>query len=145
NTTTTLLYVIRVRTEVDSAIPDAKILVRRYISGTGYYENVSSIYTDGNGEADVWLIPNNPYKFDISATDNYVPAIGEDWTPTTLIVFKTFQLKYLDDEPQEPYLPQDYITFTATRSNTSMTIVYDDELLETINTTIYIYEINITT
>jgi len=140
----TLLYVITVETELDAPIPDAKLIIRKYISGTGYYENVSSVFTDGNGEVNVWLIPNNPYKFDISAT-NFITATGQDWTPNTLIFTKTFKLKFTEDDIYPPLIPQDYITFTANRTNTSLTIIYDDALLETINTVIYIYEIDLLT
>jgi len=144
NFTQSQLYLITLLNEVSQPIQDGTITFSLYVNATDSYEQVGSFITDGAGQGTIWLVPNKLYKVVASATDGYITNTSY-WTPSNLLLTKTFQLKYTEDEIQPAKIPQDYITFTTSRTNTTLTIIYDDSLLETINTTIYVYEINITT
>jgi len=141
-------YVITIENVVGNPIPDAKIIVRRYINESVGYENVTIDYADGYGQISITLVIDALYKFDISA-DGYENLTGQNWQPVAIVFvddrYKTFQLLFEETPVHPPYIPQDYITFTANRTNTSTIILYDDSLLETIDTTIYIYEIDLLT
>jgi len=53
-------------------------------------------------------------------------------------------LEYVDTLPDTGIIEPTAITFTATMNNATqqLTITYDDEMLQTINTQVYIYELN---
>ena len=146
NETESQLYLITLLNEVDQSIIDGHISFSLYVNETDTYEEVGSIITDGAGQGTIWLVPNKLYKVVASVPDSSDYETNTSyWTPSSLVLIKTFKLKYADDEPQEPYIPQDYIIFTAERTGTQIDITYLDALSQTINTTIYVYEINTTT
>jgi len=146
NETESQLYLITLLNEVDQSIIDGHISFSLYVNETDTYEEVGSIITDGAGQGTIWLVPNKLYKVvaSVPGSTDYETNTSY-WTPSSLVLTKTFKLKYADDEPQEPYIPQDYIIFTAERTGTQIDITYLDALSQTINTTIYVYEINTTT
>lgn len=50
----------------DPPISDVLVGIKTYIERTGEWENVSRLYTDANGQVDVYLIPGSLYKATIS-------------------------------------------------------------------------------
>jgi len=146
NHTDSLLYLITLLNEVDQSLMDGLIVFSLYVNQTDTYEQVGSFITDGAGQGTIWLVPNKLYKVVCSVpnSDSYQTNTSY-WTPSSQLLTKTFKLKYAEDDIRPPKIPQDYITFTTSRTNTSLTVIYDDALLETIDTVIYIYEINLST
>jgi len=146
NETDSQLYLITLLNEVDQAIVDGLCEFKLYDNFTDTYQQVGSFLTDGAGQGTIWLVPNKLYQVVCSVPGSNDYQVNTSyWTPSNILFTKTFKLKYAEEDIQEPYLPHEYITFTATRTNTSMTITYNDALTCTINTTIYVYEINKTT
>jgi len=143
NTTETIMCVIRVIDEVEQRIPAAEITVKRYIDTTDSYETMFVDITDGDGEITQWLVPNVQYLFQIEKT-NYTQVGSGFWTPTRLVYTKTFVLEYTEYIPQPPSNPHEYVFIcgNSSRTNTTLYINFTDTLEETINSTIYIYEIN---
>lgn len=62
------LYLFQVNDEVNQPIKDALITIRRYMSTTDQYENVSITLTDGAGQSDIYLVPNVLYHVQINKT-----------------------------------------------------------------------------
>jgi len=146
NHTDSQLYLITLLNEVDQSLMDGLIVFSLYVNETDTYEQVGSFITDGAGQGTIWLVPKKLYKVvcSVPGSDDYQTNTSY-WTPSSLLLTKTFKLKYAEDEIQPAKIPQEYITFTTSRTNTTLTIVYDDALLETIDTAIFIYEIDLAT
>jgi len=140
-----ILCVVSVIDTGGNPVADALITVRHYINTTGIFENVSSLMTDGYGQAQVYLHPDDLYKF-IIEKEHYDRLIG-DWTPTTIIYTHTFQLTYETPEIQPTQYPDEYVFFKSlsNRSNSTLYLHYQDTLNETIDAQIYVYEINTST
>jgi len=132
------LYVISVVDEVNNPIRDAYVVIMRELNGS--YANVSNFYTNGYGQGSVYLIPDEPYKFVINLT-GYETEYS-DWTPSTSDTGHVFQLEYLEVEVQEP---DDMPTFNGTRTNTTLTLTFDNRAGTITNMQFYVYEINIST
>lgn len=64
---------------ISPPINSAKVTLKTYINCTDSFETISTIYTDGNGECSVYLVPGRLYKIFINKsgyyneTDDYVP------------------------------------------------------------------------
>ena len=141
NTTTTILCLISVLDELSQPVPNATVDVKRYINTTDSYEDIAIRITDGNGQFTEWLIPNILYRFEITKSE-YVQTGSKFWTPTSSEYAKTFMLEFEEDEylPGESELEE--IIFNGYISGNILYINYSDNMNETINTQIYIYETN---
>jgi hypothetical protein len=80
NTTETQLYYIVVINEYDQPVKDVRVSIKRYISATDTYLNVSTLFTDGNGVVSLYLIPNEHYKLFLTKTgyDNEISEFFPD-------------------------------------------------------------------
>ena len=141
--TETQLYLITLYNELDQTIPSGKIVFSMYVNETDTYEETGSFTTDGAGQGTIWLVPKKLYQ--ITCTANSYKDNISYWVPSNLIFTKSFKLEFLDDEIQPAMLPYEYVFFNGTRTNTTLTLFYRDTLNQTINTTLYVYEINRTT
>lgn len=83
--------------EFDRPIKDAWINIFRYINATGQYERMSTLLTDTNGYANLYLVPSVLYLFNISST-GFITMIT-DWNPP----------------PAGPYTPPDLKIFRIKR------------------------------
>jgi len=92
------LYLLEVVDQYDLALEDAYIQVKNKVNNT--YVVVSSLYTDANGQADLYLIENDNYIFVISK-DGYVTE-NASWTPGDLIFTHTFKLRLVSDVDMPP-------------------------------------------
>jgi hypothetical protein len=140
------LYLLSVVDEIDNPISDAKMHIKQYISESVGYEDVSILLTDANGQVDVYLIPgswNSLYKIIINKT-GYETEYA-DYIPSDEIFTHTFRMDFDDDEPTEPYVEGEEITFNGYTSGTTLYVNYTDALDETLNSSIYIYEVNYST
>ena len=146
NQTASQLYLITLLNEVDQPIMDGLIEFSLYNNATDTYDMVGSFLTDGAGQGTIWLVPNKLYMVTCSVpgSDRYQSNVSY-WTPSNLVLTKTFKLRYAEEEIQPPQLPQEYVMFNGTRTNTTLTLYYNDLLMMTLNTTVYVYEINVTT
>jgi len=137
------LYLLTVNDPIGNPVPDAKIKISKYINETVGYEDVSIEYTDGNGQITVYLVPEMFYKFNLSKNgfENQVA----NWVPSSLLFTHTFVMQYTDAEPISPHNPLEDIDFTFELSGTTLYVNYSDAILETINSQVYIYEINTST
>ena len=109
------LYLFQVNDEVGSPIKDAKITIRRYMSTTNKYENVSIVLTDGSGQTDVYLVPNVLYSIKIEKTG--YSTENSDFTPDPdyfgYYYPKTFVLNIEDGDITPPYAEPEDIEFEA--------------------------------
>ena len=136
-------YIIQVEDEVANRIEDVKIQIKRYINTTGVYDTVYILYTDANGEASVWLIPGVIYKVTLSK-NGYTTISGDDYEPPIINyvedAIKLYRM-YHEIDDDDFLIFDDYITFNATINDTgTIKVCYDDQLLGTIDTDIYVYE-----
>jgi hypothetical protein len=136
----TKLYLLSVVNQNSLPIRDAFVTVKRYMNTTDIYETILSGYTDGNGQIDCYLIPLVPYKVFITK-EGYIDEIV-DYIPSLEIFTHTFMLECEGWEPMPSYPSTHYVHFTGVRRDTRLYVNYTDDLSETINTTIYIYEID---
>jgi len=136
----------------DPPIEDAKVTIKKYINDTVEYENVSVLYTDANGRADVYLVPDTIYFAEITKS-------GYD---TELVTFQPREIVFADDlvftfrliPTGANILPGydhfwDDITFTGSMElNTgvnwtgNITISYSDSNLSTTNTQLKLMEMD---
>jgi hypothetical protein len=134
-------------TQVDQAVENAFMIVKRYINTSGIFVIISSIYTDANGYINIYLVPNAHYKVFISKTgyDNttgdYIPAPPNEWGQT---IEKWFRIVKTTTTPEYniTYGFWDLITFNATMySNNSIKVIFIDHNLNTTNAQFYTYEL----
>lgn len=134
------LYRLTVVDEVENTIEDVKLEVKRYINTTEVFENVSVGYTDGNGNFDVYLIAGELYKVRLSKTNYVTKTVG--YIPSDLIFTRTFKLYFEETETQPPAVETNEITFNGYISGSTLYVNYTDNLNQTVNTTIKVYEYN---
>jgi len=121
-------------------VDNANIIIKRYITSTDAYQIVTSLYTDANGQVNVYLIPDVLYKIIISK-EGYRTEIV-DFIPTSEIYTKTFRILPETEEPTEYVQFWNVITFNATMlSNNTIRIVYVDSNQSTIDVDLYTYEL----
>ena len=137
----TELYLFSVIDELDNPVEDAKMEIKQYINDTVGYKDVSILYTDANGNVNVYLIPgsyNSLYKIIISKT-GYDTEIS-DFVPSDSIFTHTFKLTFEDTEEPVTYVFWNVITFTGTAyNNGSIRVTYSDSSGLTTNTQFYMY------
>lgn len=136
------LYVLEVVDTVGTKLENAFISIKRNIGGN--YVNISTLYTGSNGQADVYLIPEETYIVNITLS-GYTQTGNKFWIPNDLVYLKTFVLSYGSEPVQPDNYIWEYVTFTGTRNDKNLTLSYSDTLYGTTNLQLYIDEINITT
>lgn len=138
-------YIINIEDQTQNRLKDVKVTIERYINTTDQFETIYILYTDGNGEIGVNLIPNVVYQVTLEKV-GYITEY-EDWIPPEIVysndVYKTFVMIIESFTPGEPEIPFEEITFTAIRSGTIVYLNYSDVSLNTSDTSVYLYEINI--
>jgi hypothetical protein len=139
---TSYLYQLYVIDEKTSRVSDALIIVKRVIGGA--FTPISSGFTDGNGQFNVYLIPGNSYLFIINKT-GYINETST-LTVSSVIFDITFKL-YTETVPPLIYDYAEEIHFNGyvTRSTHILHVNYTDDMTETVNAQIYVYEFNSTT
>jgi len=136
---TSNLYVLRVIDEYNDQIDDVKVTVKRSIDGI--FENVSIIYTDGYGEAQVFLEAGEWYKFSFNKT-GYADK-DEDFIPD-----ETYYGMYYPKYFKLPFstgtiVTYDVFSITVTGTmltNNSLYVTYVDSNSSTVNWHILVYE-----
>jgi len=136
----TEVYLLAVIDTIGARLPKAKIIILRYMDTTGQYEEMSSMLTDGNGEATVYLIPDIHYKVNVSK-DGYITEIS-DYIPTLAVRTKTFRLS-LEEVDTNRTNWMHYIDMTAAMSELGvMSISYTDSLSNTTSVNVTVYQWN---
>jgi len=147
NVSTTRLYFIQIVNELNQPIADTEIQIRKYINATSQYKNLTILNTDGYGYASAWLIPNSVLRLFVFA-DGYEDAISEWITDPVyygLSYPKIIQMEFIDVEPTPPVIEPEEISFTGYIEDDILYLTYLDNTNQTLNTQIYIYEIDSTT
>jgi len=149
NYSTTQDYIVTIINELNDPVQGAKVIFNRYINTTDSWEEIASGVADGYGQVPVSLIPDILYKVDITA-DGYQDSIGNDWIPKYIEFsddrYKTFQILFEEIVPQPPDIEPENIVFEGYISGDNILYLnYTDSLEETLNTTITVYEINLST
>ena len=104
------------------------------------YEEIASLLTDANGNADVYLIPETFLKVFISK-DGYDTTTSW-YTPSNIVFTKQFRIIPTITPPDEYDRFWDNITFTGTMYlNETIHVVYADSNSSTVNTSIYLYDV----
>jgi len=123
-------------------LQNALITVEKYMDDSESYEEISSVLTDGNGHADMFLIPNTVYRFSISKDGYENETVIK--TPTSGITELIFRLSPAgSDTPSTPSYDDFWtdITITGTlHANNTIYITFSDSNSSTINTDISIYD-----
>jgi len=86
-----VLYVLYVKDYYGDPVENAKMTFKKYINTTDSFEEVSSLYTDANGQVNLYLIPDQIYKVFIEKT-YYITEIS-DFTPDPEDRARTFRLE----------------------------------------------------
>lgn len=144
NTVDTQLYILTVvgpQNEYTSPpVEGAKIIIKRYINTSGLYEEITSLLTDANGNADVYLIPETNLKIFISK-DGYDSTVST-YIPSIDIPTKTFRITPTVTTPSSYDIFWDNITFTGEMFiNGTIKVTYSDNNESTIDTQIYLYDV----
>ena len=87
-----LLYLITVINPYEFPVEDAYVQFKTYSPIIEMYESVSNLYTDANGQINLYLLPDTVYKVVISKT-GYETEIA-DYIPDTEIRIHTFRLEF---------------------------------------------------
>ena len=118
-------------------IENAKVTIQRYISSNDTWDTIYSLYTDANGQVNVYLIPDVLYKVFITK-DNYETEIA-DYIPNENNQVVTFRIT------PTPYVPSgdlvtDYIRawYNWSNSGTGLYMRYIDLAEESINVVVEI-------
>ena len=94
------LYMLIVQDVYNVRIYDANVDVRKYINTTESWQTIYDVYTDANGQVEVYLTPNTLYKVQISKS-GYQTSYT-DYIPNPDIYTHTFVL-FASNVSEEPY------------------------------------------
>jgi hypothetical protein len=156
NFTQTQLFLLSVINDYNDPVHNAYIVIKRYIAEQGYNEtevdafvNVTSFYTDANGQHEAYLIPGTAYKVFITHPD-YNDEVA-DYIPDAALRTHTFKIYIITSQFEFDENPLDNITYSYTPLETyhesaipfSFTISSSDSQLEYYH--VIIYRINKTT
>ena len=142
-------YLIHVVDSIGNVISDAKVNVRRLDNDT--YMNMTSVLTDGNGDATVFLIPDEHYRIEISKS-GYITSYN-DYLPSESVRTKTYKLNMLSNDTNASHWLHDiditaeftngctlFLNYTDHRSNTTMVNVTVERWNgSAFNATVYYY------
>lgn len=139
------LYLLQVKNEIDLVVPDAYITIRRYINETVGFGNISSLITDGEGQVNIYFIPNTLYKITIEAT-GYNTGYS-DYYPSDSIFTHTLRIYFRSGTGEPKKYLFDNITWSITPTNpyhtnsidVAYTINSDDGKLEWFNATVHVW------
>ena len=150
------LYIARVVGPKDGEytnppVSGADIVIKKLIDGE--YKTISTLISDANGEAPVYLVPDTLYKLTISK-DDYITIYPDWWADPDWYGMnypKTFELKVGVDPGDEPDPIYNFFTevdFTTVMQNNGTSeniqgvlyISFNDGLSSMTDTQIYIYE-----
>jgi len=136
-------YLVTVLDVADNPVASALINVKVYVNTTDTWETIYIVYSDGSGESDFYLVPGTLYKLTISK-DGYQTEIA-DWYPSESKYTKEFTLLFEDTDIED--LPMgNYVTATAEFTDTDdITTNFTCTYGEIYNSTIYVYDTNIST
>jgi hypothetical protein len=129
-----------------STIKDAFVDIRRYINSTGVFSTISSMYTDSNGNFNLYLIPGSFYKIILTKSGyqdeivNFIPSTA-NFGP--IIIKMTPGSSSGGINGSTVYDFGDKIHYNAYLDNSSgiIYINYTDDLFLTKDICIYIYDI----
>lgn len=123
-------------------IENVKVSIKQYINTTGKYENITILYTDVNGQCEVYLLSNVLYKV-ILEKMGYITSTN-DYIPSPTVFTYTFRMYYNDSDVNytSPYFCNEELLFNGyiNRGTAKLYLNYTDGLAHTINTKIITYE-----
>jgi len=96
----TQLYLINVINVYDSAIENVKMTFKHYDPATENYVDTSVLYTDANGQVEIYLIPGDLYKVKLEKEGYQTKT--EDYIPSLEIYTHTFRLYFESTTPSPP-------------------------------------------
>jgi len=138
-------YIITVKNEVEQAVRDVKINIKRYISGA--YKTILEDLSDGAGQIDVYLFANELYIVELTHY-NYITQTTH-WRPPTIVYYddalKEFILEANVTDFENTTYYKDSILFNGYRDGSQLYVNYTDSLLMTVSADFVVYEINTTT
>jgi len=121
-------------------VEGAKIIIKRYMDTSNSYEEIASLLTDANGNAEVYLIPETNLKIFISK-DGYDSTVST-YIPSDSIPTKTFRITPTITSPPEYDIFWDDITLSGEMFlNNTIKITYCDSNESTSDTQIYLYDV----
>lgn len=140
----THLYYIKIIDAASNALPDANVVVKRYINATESYAEIGSMITGGYGYCSIYLIPNTLYKVFVNKTgyenktDNWITDPENYGLGNPLII----QISPLSPNFPEATTYDEAITFDGYMTHAGIIFVnYTDSLNATISTNIRVFEL----
>ena len=137
-------------TEVDRAIENVYMIIKRYVNTTGAFAEVSSILTDANGYVNIYLVPDAHYKIFLNKS-GYDEVIGADYIPAPPNSFgqteeKIFRMVLTSSGTTTPteYVWFDNITFNGYFNlvTSILYVNYTDTLSNTTDWHLLVYRID---
>ena len=121
-------------------VEDVKVNFQKYINATGEFSSISILYTDANGQVEIYLYVGDLYQVTLSK-DGYTTRI-ENYIPSDSIFTHTFRIYPEAIEPPVCDLLDDFLTFTGEMfAIKTIKITYADSNESTTNTQIYLYSV----
>lgn len=135
-------YLITVINEAGQTLDNVYLLVRTYIGTMGKFVNVSSGYTDGNGQYTTYLMPNKLYKINCSKA-GYDDATF-DYIPSPSVYTHTLKMYFQSETPTTTYLWYEQHLFDGYMNNATgrLWVNYSDYLGQTSSWELYITRLN---
>jgi hypothetical protein len=138
------IFVIQVIDDYNLPVSDALVTIKKYTNITETFDTISSQYTDGYGEIEIYLVPGTQYKVFIEKT-GYTSLIA-DYMPDLSVRTKIFKINLVTTNP--PIYDSFYtnIGFSSVMTGPSymelgnITTTYIDSNSSTTDTDLYIYE-----
>ena len=130
------LYLLEVVDQYDSALEDVYIEIKNKVNAS--YVVVSSLYTDANGQVDLFLIEFDNYIFVINKT-GYVTE-NASWTPGDLIFTHTFKLRFESDAVEPPELSETITLHGVISDDNILTVTFYDKDNAMLNSHFYVLE-----
>jgi hypothetical protein len=134
---------IQVINEQSLPVQGALVKVYRYFNTTSNYTYIGGFVSDGYGQGSIILFPYYLYMLKITC-DGY-QDLTDFWTPNVVEqgLYKTFKLYYEIPTNETVYDFMEQIHITAVLDNTTglLTINYLDDMAETNNLQLYVYDV----
>jgi hypothetical protein len=99
NASNSQIYLITVIDQYDFPIEGVLVKTKAINPLTGTYILISQLYTDANGQINLYLIPDKVYKWELIRSG--YNTVYPEYTPSSELSTHTFRMTYVGYEPEE--------------------------------------------
>lgn len=135
-------YLITVINEAGQTIDNAYLVIKTYMATIDEFVNVTTGYTDGNGQFTAYLKPNTLYKINCSK-DGYEDSLV-DYIPSPSVYTFTIKMYVETETPSTTYLWYEQHVFNGYLNNATsrLYVNYTDYMSQTEDWQVYIWRLN---